>query len=67
MAHFWGPGAEEGDIIEQGSSGDLGKGLYHILHVHMHQQQPKPEAALQLPNAVVHILRLQKVKPARRE
>lgn len=57
------PAADEGDLIEEGGLDDLGKGLHHILHINVTDQQPEPEAALQLLDAVVHVLWLQQVKP----
>ena len=57
------PATNEGDLIEEGGLDDLGQGHHHILHINVTDQQPEPEAALQLLDAVVHVLWLQQVKP----
>ena len=62
--HLGAPAAYEGDFIEQGSLDDLGQRLYHILHINVADEQAQPEAALQLLDAMVHIVRLQQVESA---
>lgn len=62
--HLRAPATDEGDFIEQGSLDDLGQGLHHILHINVADEQTQPEAALQLLDAMVHILRLQQVESA---
>ena len=62
--HLRAPATYECDLIEQGSLDDLGQRLNHVFHINVANQQPQPEASLQLFDAVMHVLRLQQVKPA---
>ena len=62
--HLRAPATYEGDFIEQGSLDDLSQGLHHVLHINVADEQTQPEAALQLLDAVMHIIRLQQVKSA---
>lgn len=57
------PATDEGDFIEESSFDDLRQRLHYILHINVTDQQPQAEAALQLLDAMVHILRLEQVKP----
>ena len=56
------PATDESDFIEEGGLDDLSQGLNHILHINVANQQPQPEATLQLLDPVMHILWLQQVK-----
>ncbi len=53
------PATDESDFIEEGGLDDLSQGLNHILHINVANQQPQPEATLQLLDPVMHILWLQ--------
>lgn len=57
------PSTDEGDFIEESSFDDLRQRLHYILHINVTDQQPQAEAALQLLDTMVHVLRLEKVKP----
>ena len=57
------PSTDEGDFIEESSFDDLSQRVHYILHINMTDQQPQAEAALQLLDTMVHILRLEQVKP----
>ncbi len=57
------PSTDECDFIEESSFDDLRQRLHHILHINVTDQQPQPEAALQLLDTMVHILGLEQVKP----
>ncbi len=63
-ADLRGPGAEECDVVHEGGLGDLLQWLEDIVHIHMAEQHPQPEAALQLSYARVDVLWLQQVEPA---
>ncbi len=57
------PSTDEGDFIKESSFDDLGQRLNHILNINVTDQQPQAETALQLLDTMVHILRLEQVKP----
>ena len=57
------PSTDEGDFIEESSFDDLRQRLHYILHINVTDQQPQAEAALQLLDTMVHVLRLEQVKP----
>jgi len=57
------PSTDKCDFIEESSFDDLRQRLHHILHINVTDQQPQAEASLQLLDAMVHVLRLEQVKP----
>ena len=57
------PSTDEGDFIEESCFDDLRQRLHHILYINVTDQQPQAEAALQLLDTMVHVLRLEQVKP----
>ena len=61
--HLRTPATDECDFVKQGCLDDLGQRLYHILYVNVADQQPQPKAALQLLDAMVHVLWLQQMEP----
>lgn len=42
----------------------MSQGLHHVLHVNVANEQAQPEAALQLLDPMMHIVRLQQMESA---
>ena len=57
------PCADERTVIQQGGLSHLRQRLYHIVDVHMAQQDARAKRALQLLYAPIDVRRLQQVVP----